>query len=118
MGGGKGLHGEPTDFKGGSCLKGPNPVLQEGDPVAQLPPSPSAGVNRHGKLLRQRVQPADMVRVLVCNQDTGELAGVNPQFPQAFGNPPGGDTGVDENVDFAVGHQQAVAAGAAGEGGQ
>ena len=54
--------------------------------------------------------------MLMGNQHSGQLTGLNAQLPQAFGNAPGRDARVNQNMGPPVGHQQAVPTGPAREG--
>ena len=91
-------------------------LLQKGNPVAQLPGGPPAGIDRQGQLLGQGSQPGHMVGVFMGNQHGGQRLRRHPKSLQGGGDPPAGNARVHQNMGGAVAHQQAVAAGAAGQG--
>ena len=88
-----------------------------GQLVPKIPTGGRRSQYRGGNLLAQHPQTADMVVVLVGDDDGGQLLGRDPQGFQSRGNPPGGDARVQQNMSPAAGHQGGVAAGAAGQGG-
>lgn len=67
-------------------------------------------------VLDQGGQAGDMVRVLVGNQNAVQLVHGQLQLGQTRFDAAGGYSGVHQDMGAAVGQQQAVALGAAGQG--
>ena len=116
VGGGEGLHVHPAQGKPLTRGKGVEHLLQEGNAVAQLHPGAPAGIYRHRQLLGHGGQPGDVVGVLMGDQHGGQGLGVHPHGFEGGGDPAAGDACVHQNMGVSAAHQQAVAAGAAGEG--
>lgn len=116
--GGEGLHRQTAHGEGPAGGAGVEHILQGGDAVAQMPSGAGAGVDRQPELLGQGGQTGDVVGMLVGDQHPRQGGGVHPQVPEGPADTPAGDARVHEQVGLSGGEQQAVAGGAAGQGGE
>ena len=85
-------------------------------PVVKFPAGPGRGQNGAVRLFQQDVQPGDVVRVGVGDENGGQLRRGQPQLLQSRGDPAAGDPGVDQQMGVAAGEHSGVAGGAAGKG--
>ena len=82
----------------------------------QFPAGPGRGQNGTVRLFQQHVQPGDMVRVGVGDENGPQFRRGQAQLLQSRGDPAAGDSGVDQQVGVAAGEHSGVAGGAAGKG--
>ena len=120
MGGGEGLCPQRADLYSSSRLLGPEQLLYLVAPVppVPLPEGGAGGVDGGPRLFGEHPQAADVVAVLVGEQNGGQLEGLDPQLRQSGRNPLGGDAGVQQDMGIAAGDQGGVPQGAAGQGGK
>ncbi|KAF5045867.1 hypothetical protein DSECCO2_476750 [anaerobic digester metagenome] len=73
-------------------------------------------VHREVETFRERVQPPDVVRVLVGHEDGLDRAGISPCRDDPLKEFSGGEPGIDEETAACALDQDRVALGARGEG--
>ena len=116
VGRGKGRDPAGADAEFGSGVPGPQQRLHPRQAIRQLPGGAGTCVQGDGMVLDQGGQAGDMVRVLVGNQNAVQLVHGQLQLGQTRFDAAGGYSGVHQDMGAAVGQQQAVALGAAGQG--
>lgn len=108
MAGGEGSHHQISHSEPLSRLKHPEPVLQPRRPVADLAGSRFRSVQLRPNLAAQHRQAADVVAVLMGDEDRSHLVRLDSQLLQPCGDSLCGDARVNENMYLSVGHHQAV----------
>lgn len=116
VGRGKGRDPAGADAEFGSGVPGPQQRLHPRQAIRQLPGGAGTCVQGDGMVFDQGGQAGDMVRVLVGNQNAVQVVHAEAQPGQTRLDAAGGDPGVHQDMGAAVGQQQAVALGAAGQG--
>ena len=115
MAGGEHRHLRRADGKDAAGGDKAQAAVQSGQAAAEIEGRAAAGVQRDGVVLQQGGKARRMVRVLVGDEDGGQVVRRQTQRGQGLPDAAGGDAGIHQQVDAAGGDQQAVALGAAGQ---
>ena len=116
VGRGKGRDPAGADAEFGSGVPGPQQRLHPRQAIRQLPGGAGTCIQGDGMVFDQGGQAGDMVRVLVGNENAVQVVHAEAQPGQARFDAAGGYSGVHQDMGAAVGQQQTVALGAAGQG--